>query len=220
MIRCIKLGAIFAVWTGFFAVLLLCYGWTALFRLAHRWRIISRISRSFLLFLRKALRIRVEVHGDCGRLQAGGCVIIANHVSYVDGIVLGSIFPVVLVTKAEVREWPVIGQWAALCGTVFVERGRRHSIGELVAAIRAKLKDGANILLFPEGTASDGERLLPFQTAVLAAPLRSRSAIVPVTITYERIDTRPVSAANRDRIYCYGLWLSCRTSGAYLEPVG
>jgi 1-acyl-sn-glycerol-3-phosphate acyltransferase len=66
-----------------------------------------------------------------------------------------------------------------------------------------KLNAGANILLFPEGHASNGERLLPFQTATLAAPLRNRSIIVPVTLVYKSIDDKAISQTNRDLIYCY-----------------
>jgi 1-acyl-sn-glycerol-3-phosphate acyltransferase len=67
-----------------------------------------------------------------------------------------------------------------------------------------KLKQEANILLFPEGTSTNGERMLPFQSVPLAAPLRTRSIIVPVTVTYKIIDEQPVSAANRDAVYWYG----------------
>ena len=59
-------------------------------------------------------------------------------------------------------------------------------------------------MLFPEGAATNGERMLPFQTAPLAAPLRSRGIIVPVTLAYQSIEGQPVSAANRDLVYCYG----------------
>jgi 1-acyl-sn-glycerol-3-phosphate acyltransferase len=67
-----------------------------------------------------------------------------------------------------------------------------------------KLRQEANILLFPEGTSTNGEKMLPFQTAPLAAPLRNQSIIVPVTLTYKTIDDQPVTAANRDSIYWYG----------------
>ena len=59
-------------------------------------------------------------------------------------------------------------------------------------------------MLFPEGSATNGERMLPFQTAPLAAPLRSGAVIVPITLAYQSIEEQPVSAANRDLIYCYG----------------
>jgi 1-acyl-sn-glycerol-3-phosphate acyltransferase len=128
---------------------------------------------------------------------------ISNHLGYIDGIVLGSLFPVVYVSKREVKSWPVIGQWTTLCGTVFINRQRKGLVPLAVKEISRKLKQEANILLFPEGAATNGERMLPFQTAPLAAPLRNRSIIVPVTLVYRSIEGQPVSRANRDLLYCY-----------------
>jgi 1-acyl-sn-glycerol-3-phosphate acyltransferase len=150
------------------------------------------------------LNIKVIVAGDEGQLERGGYVIIANHVGYVDGFVLGSIVPILFVSKREVRSWPIVGQWNILCGTVFINRQRKDEVGSLVNEMTRKLKHEANILLFPEGTSTNGEKLLPFQTVPLAAPLRSRSIIVPVTVTYKSIDDKPVTVANRDLIYWYG----------------
>jgi 1-acyl-sn-glycerol-3-phosphate acyltransferase len=144
------------------------------------------------------------VEGDESQLERGGYVIISNHLGYVDGIVLGSLFPVVFVSKKEVKSWPLIGQWTTLCGTIFINRQRKGLVPLLINEISRKLEQEANILLFPEGAATNGERMLPFQTAPLAAPLRSRSIIVPVTLAYRRIEEEPVSVTNRDSIYCYG----------------
>jgi lyso-ornithine lipid O-acyltransferase len=125
-------------------------------------------------------------------------------VSYVDGIVLGSIFPILFVSKREVKNWPIVGQWNVLCGTIFINRQRKGLVAGLIRELTRKLKQEANILLFPEGTSTNGEKMLPFQTVPLAAPLRSRSIIVPVTVTYKTIDEQPVNASNRDLIYWYG----------------
>jgi 1-acyl-sn-glycerol-3-phosphate acyltransferase len=111
---------------------------------------------------------------------------------------------VIFVSKEEVKSWPLVGQWTALCGTVFIDRQRKGLIPLAVNEISRKLKQKANILLFPEGAATNGDRMLPFQTAPLAAPLRSRAIIVPVTLAYQSIEEQPVSAANRDLVYCYG----------------
>jgi 1-acyl-sn-glycerol-3-phosphate acyltransferase len=145
----------------------------------------------------------VTVDGDEGQLERGGYVIIGNHVGYIDGIVLGALFPVIFVSKREVKSWPVIGQWTTLCGTIFINRQRKSLVSLTINEIRRKLDQEANILLFPEGAATNGERMLPFQTAPLAAPLRNRSIIIPVTLVYTSVDEQPVSAANRDLIYCY-----------------
>jgi 1-acyl-sn-glycerol-3-phosphate acyltransferase len=202
--RLVKLTAYFSLWAFFFGLVLLVHLWISVLGLPNRWKIISRLMRSLTLILRTILNIKVEIVGDEGALERGGYVIISNHVSYVDGIVLGSVFPVIFVSKKEVKSWPVIGQWNILCGTVFINRQRKKLVPLLVREIGGKLRQQANILLFPEGTSTNGERLLPFQTAPLAAPLRNRSIIVPVTIAYKYIDEQPVSANNRDLVYWYG----------------
>jgi 1-acyl-sn-glycerol-3-phosphate acyltransferase len=170
----------------------------------NRWKIISRINRTYTLLLRSILNIKLTIVGNEGQLERGGYVIIANHVGYIDGIVLGSIFPIVFVSKKEVRSWPIVGQWNLLCGTVFIDRQHKEQVGLLVQEMSRKLKHEANILLFPEGTSTNGERMLPFQTVPLAAPLRSRSVIVPTTLAYKSLDDVPINAVNRDLIYWYG----------------
>jgi len=201
--RWIKLVAILSLWVFFFGVVALAHLWISVLRLPNRWKIVSRLIRSFTLLLRTILNVKVTVQGDEGQLERGGYVIISNHLGYLDGIVLGSLFPVVFVSKKEVKSWPMIAQWMTLCGTVFIDRQRKDLIPLAVTEISRKLQQEANILLFPEGAATNGERMLPFQTAPLAAPLRSRSIIVPITLAYRSIEEKPVSVANRDLIYCY-----------------
>jgi 1-acyl-sn-glycerol-3-phosphate acyltransferase len=202
--RLLKLAAFLSLWVFFFALVATVHLWISILGLPNRWKIVSRLNRNFTLLVRLILNIKVTVAGDEGQMERGGYVIIANHVSYVDGIVLGSIFPILFVSKREVRRWPIVGQWNILCGTVFINRQRKEEVGSLVDEMTRKLKQETNILLFPEGTSTNGEKLLPFQTVPLAAPLRSRSIIVPATIAYKNIDDAPVTAANRDLIYWYG----------------
>jgi 1-acyl-sn-glycerol-3-phosphate acyltransferase len=202
--RWIKLIAIVSLWLFFFGVLALVHLWISVLRLPNRWKIVSRWMRGFTRSMRAIINIKVTVEGDAGQLGGGGYVIISNHFGYLDGIILGSLFPIIFVSKKEVKSWPLVGQWSTLCGTVFINRQKKGLIPLAVTGISQRLKQGANILLFPEGAATNGERMLPFQTAPLAAPLRSRAIIVPVTLAYESIEEQPVSGANRDLIYCYG----------------
>ena len=160
--------------------------WISILGMPNRWKIVSRLNRTYTLLLRSILNIKVTVAGDEGQLERGGYVIIANHVGYIDGIVLGSIFPIVFVSKKEVRSWPIVGQWNILCGTIFIDRQHKGLVGGMVQEMSRKLKQEANILLFPEGTSTNGEQMLPFQTVPLAAPLRSRSVIVPTTLAINR----------------------------------
>jgi 1-acyl-sn-glycerol-3-phosphate acyltransferase len=201
--RWIKLIAILSLGLFFSVVLVLLHLGISVLRLPNRWKIVSRCIRGFTWLMRKILNIKITVEGDVRQLQRGGYVIISNHFGYLDGIVIGSLFPVIFVSKMEVKSWPIVGQWTTLCGTVFINRQRKGLIPLAVNEMTRKLRQGANILLFPEGAATNGERLLPFQTAPLAAPLRSRAIIVPITLAYESVNEQPVSAANRDLIYCY-----------------
>ena len=202
--RLLKLAAFLSLWVVFFALVTIVHLWISVLGLPNRWKIISRLNRNYTLLLRLILNIRVSVTGDEGQLERGGYVIIANHVSYVDGIVLGSIFPIIFVSKREVKSWPIIGQWNVLCGTIFINRQRKIQVASLIRQMTRKLKQEANLLLFPEGTSTNGEGILPFQTVPLAAPLSNRSIIVPVTVTYKTIDDQPVTTANRDSVYWYG----------------
>ncbi|MGE5060330.1 MAG: lysophospholipid acyltransferase family protein [Betaproteobacteria bacterium] len=202
--RLLKLAAFLSLWVVFFALVTIVHLWISVLGLPNRWKIISRLNRNYTLLLRLILNIKVSVTGDEGQLERGGYVIIANHVSYVDGIVLGSIFPIIFVSKREVKSWPIIGQWNVLCGTIFINRQRKIQVASLIRQMTRKLKQEANLLLFPEGTSTNGEGILPFQTVPLAAPLRNRSIIVPVTVTYKTIDDQPVTTANRDSVYWYG----------------
>jgi 1-acyl-sn-glycerol-3-phosphate acyltransferase len=202
--RWIKLVAILSLWLFFFGVLAVVHLWMSVLKLPNRWKIVSRWMRGFTWSMRRILNITITVEGDPGQLKRGGYVIISNHFGYLDGIVLGSLFPVIFVSKREVKSWPLVGQWKTLCGSVFIDRQRKGLISLAVKEISGKLKQQANILLFPEGAATNGDRMLPFQTAPLAAPLRSRAIIVPITLAYQRIEGQSVSPANRDLLYCYG----------------
>ena len=202
--RLLKFAAFLSLWVVFFVLVAIVHLWISILGLPNRWKILSRLNRNYTLLLRLILNIKVTIAGDAGQLERGGYVIIANHVSYVDGIVLGSIFPIVFVSKREVKKWPIVGQWNVLCGTIFINRQRKNEVGTMVREMTRKLRQEANVLLFPEGTSTNGEKMLPFQTVPLAAPLRSRSIIVPVTLAYTTIDEQPVTAANRDFVYWYG----------------
>lgn len=169
-----------------------------------RWRIVSGLMRRFNHILRILLNVKIDLEGARDYLGAGGHFIASNHLGYLDGIVLGSLFPVIFVTKRQVKRWPVIGQLLTLLGTIFVDRENKQDILRVIDRISGTLRQGANVLIFPEGTSTNGERLLPFQSAFFAAPLVAGASVAPVTIAYRFVGQEPLSAANRDRLYWYG----------------
>ncbi len=202
--RIVKVVTLFGVWGLLFIAAAAVRLWLILWRPRNGWRIVAEMTRRFVALLRTIVGIRITVQGDLDLLDIEGAVITANHLGYLDGFVLGSLFPVIFITKGEVRRWPVIGLWTKLCGTIYIDRQRKGKISRAVEEIVERVHQKANILIFPEGTSTNGEHLLPFQTAPFAAPLRAHAPVLPLTITYRRIDGEPISETNRDKVYWYG----------------
>ncbi len=138
----------------------------------------------------------------------GPLLVVSNHCSYLDILVLGSLIPGSFVAKSEVAGWPLFGLLAKLQETVFVERKARSAVGRQRDDMRARLEAGDTLILFPEGTSSDGNRTLPFKTALFAVastrvdgkPVR----VQPVSITPTHLDGIPMGFAFRPLYAWYG----------------
>jgi 1-acyl-sn-glycerol-3-phosphate acyltransferase len=94
-------------------------------------------------------------------------LLVSNHLSYLDILVLSALTPSIFVAKRDVKNWPVFGWFAHLGGTLFVDRERRTQVGGSTKALQDVLEEGALVVLFPEGTSSDGRSVLPFKSALL-----------------------------------------------------
>ena len=149
------------------------------------------------------IRVRVE-----GIPAAPPLLIAANHISWIDITTLGSVLPVSFVSKAEVARWPVIGTLARLQRTVFIDRTRRSQTASATEAIADRVGRGDVIVLFAEGTTGDGNRILPFRSALLgAARAASGSRLItvqPVAITYAAVHGLPIGRVDRPMIAWYG----------------
>jgi lyso-ornithine lipid O-acyltransferase len=149
----------------------------------------------------RLMRIRVTTHGTPATGRP--LLIVANHVSWSDISVLGTVMPVSFVAKSEMKDWPVFGWLAKLQRSVFVNRNVRHETGLQVREIADRLsKDDDVIVLFAEGTTSDGTRLLPFKSSLIGAAKlamgEAGSAIVqPVAIAYTRYGGLPMGFSRR-----------------------
>jgi 1-acyl-sn-glycerol-3-phosphate acyltransferase len=136
---------------------------------------------------RRALKVfHVEV-AFAGPLPTSG-LLVCNHLSYIDIPVIASQAPCVFVAKSEVRGWPVFGWFARLAGTVFVQRTKRTDAGRAMGEIKAALAAGHLVVLFPEGTSSGGETVLPFKSALLEPAAQSGRAVMAAHIHYELAD--------------------------------
>ena len=118
-----------------------------------------------------------------GTIPKSGLVV-SNHLSYVDILVIASITPAMFVAKREVKNWPVFGFFARLAGTVFVDRERRTRVGQTTSEIETALSEGALVVLFPEGTSSNGETVLPFKSSLLEPAARQTHALFASHIQY------------------------------------
>ena len=146
-------------------------------------------------FVRRRLGIRVIVEG----VPPDRGLIVSNHLSYVDILIYGATLPCVFVSKAEVRSWPLLGLLASFGGTVFIDRGRPSSAAAAAQQITTMLKAHVPVLLFPEGTSSDGSRVLRFHASLFAPAVLAASPVTAASISYSAAP----SAAEKDLCY-YG----------------
>jgi len=115
-------------------------------------------------------------------------LLFTNHLSYMDVMAICAVTPAVFVSKAEVRKWPLFGWFAAIAGTVFINRQRRTHVGEVNREVEEALAAGTLVTIFPEGTSSNGETILPFRTSLLEPATRGNHDIAVGWLHYELSD--------------------------------
>jgi 1-acyl-sn-glycerol-3-phosphate acyltransferase len=128
------------------------------------------------------LRAQVRVSGP---LPEPPFLLATNHLSYVDILVLASRMPMRFVAKAEVRRWPLLGPICHGFGTIFIDRSDRRDIPRVLAEIERALGRGEGVILFPEGTSSSGESVLPFRSPLLALPARLGLPVHAAALRYD-----------------------------------
>lgn len=156
-----------------------------------------------------ALGVRVTVRGSMS--SARPLMIASNHISWLDIMVLGSIADVCFIAKSELNGWPIFGWLSRLQRTIFVERERKHKSGEQVSELARRLAGGDVVVLFAEGSTSDGNLILPFKSTLFGAAttaIREGAAetvhIQPVAITYVRVHGMPMGRQHRPLIAWIG----------------
>jgi 1-acyl-sn-glycerol-3-phosphate acyltransferase len=161
-------------------------------RLPHRYhRLVCRI-----------LGVKLRIVGTLPR--RGPALIVSNHVSWLDIPVLSAVAPVSFVAKREVGTWPFFGTLARLQRTVFVDRDRRHRTGASAGELAARLAEGDMVVLFPEGTSSDGSGVLPFKSAFFAGAEAAGTPVIPVAVAYAGFRNLPMGRRLRPSYAWYG----------------
>lgn len=138
------------------------------------------MSRRFLALL----HCQVTVSGD---IPSEG-LIASNHLGYVDILVMGSLCPAIFVAKSDVNGWPVFGWLTRNAGTIFVSRDHPTKVPAQLSEMKKPLKEGIPVVLFPEGTSSDGSSVLPFRSSLLESGVRSGKLVTPAGIAYDLLE--------------------------------
>ena len=170
-------------------------------------RLVSGWSRLLLAAL--GVRIRAVGAGRAGAADPGagrgagrpvgggaarGTLLVANHVSWVDVLLVAAVRPGRMLAKTEVRSWPLFGRLAAGVGTIFIERDRLRALPRTVQEIGAALRRGEHVVVFPEGSTWCGRGGGRFRSAAFQAALEAGAPVQPVTIRYRLADGAPTTA--------------------------
>lgn len=151
----------------------------------------------FPMLWHKAVSRALGVHSELsGTLATGSVLYVCNHISWLDIPVMGSRLKASFVAKAEVGEMGLVGFLADIQETIYVQRERRQQAGAQAMGIQERLKQGDNIILFPEGTSNDGVHVLPFKSslfAVVEGEGMDKARIQPITIAYTHLNGLPLT---------------------------
>ena len=134
----------------------------------------------------------------------GPVLIASNHVSWLDIVVLSAVAPLSFIAKREVNRWPFFGSLARLQRTVFVHRDKRHETGNSRDEMRERFKARDILVLFPEGTSSDGHTVLPFKSAFFGAAEYAGVTVQPVSLAYSGHRNLPMNGRLRPSYAWYG----------------
>jgi 1-acyl-sn-glycerol-3-phosphate acyltransferase len=161
-----------------------------------------RFPHSYHRVVARLLGIRMRISGTPVRHRAS--LIAVNHVSWLDIPVLSAVVPLSFIAKREVASWPFFGTLARLQRTVFIDRERRQTTATARDEMRARLADGETLVLFAEGTSSDGLRVLPFKTAFFAAAEVPGVVVQPISLVYHGHWGVPMTRRRRPCYAWYG----------------
>ena len=169
-------------------------------------KIIPLVERWLPVFFHKillwVLSIKVEIVGETGQSKKSN-LYVSNHLSYLDIPILGSKFPLRFVAKSEVQDWPLLGFLATKGRSIFIKRNKTDSINQKNKILEL-LSSHEKVLIFPEGTTSDGNRVLEFKSSSFSSVENQNFLIQPIVIVYSHLNGIPINRWLRPMIAWYG----------------
>lgn len=157
------------------------------------WLDVAGRNRRIRAWSRQLLAIcNVTVQSSGSHAQAlEHCLVVANHVSWLDIFVINAVHPCRFVAKAEIRSWPVLGWLAARAGTIFISRGSKRDLRKIFQGLVDKLKQGERVGVFPEGTTAAQGQLLPFHANLFESAIDAGVPVQPFAVSYVDAQGRP-----------------------------
>lgn len=153
----------------------------------------------------RLLGVRLHVkHRERFHSPGKGRLIVANHVSYLDILIIASLVPSVFITSVELGGTLLLGTLARLGGSMFVERRKATGLKQEIGLISRTLEDGFTVVLFPEGTTSNGERVHPFKKSLFDAAVDTQTDVLPLCLRYTAVNDEELTSRNRDSVFFYG----------------
>lgn len=131
-------------------------------------------------------------------------LIVSNHLSYLDILIISSHLPTCFVTSKEMKETPFLGQLCLLGGCLFVERRSKAGLTEEIKELSNALDNGLSVVIFPEATSTNGEAVIRFRRPLFQAAINSCSKVLPVCLNYRTLDGEKLTLKNRDKVFWYG----------------
>jgi len=162
----------------------------------------TRISRKF----EKAFRMKVTIHNPerLKNLSETNYLAVCNHVSYTDIILLSALDNFVFITSVEMGNNIFLGSITRYGGCLFTNRKKYVSLPQEIDKFARTVSEGFKVMLFPEGTSTNGETVKEFRSSLFQTALIAKCPVLPICIKYKSLDGKPISLANRDLLYWYG----------------
>ncbi len=198
LIACIKLF-LFGVLCAF--IIPTQFIWQLIFKKSDLYFVIPRLFNRLTLLI---FRIKVDIQGE--QISKKNVIFVGNHLSYIDIPVLGSYLPATFIAKADVRKWPVFGTLASISRTIYIERNRGTAL-KCIKDIEKSIQEKRSLILFPEGTSTQGIKVLPFKSSIfelfLHESLKKNLILQPFTLTINSADKKEIIQPKDNDLYAW-----------------
>ena|SRR5690606_32199106 len=164
-------------------------------------KLLTRQVSFYSRIMLRVLGIKISFKGE---FQEENALIVCNHLSYLDVLVLSSLRSTAFVTSKEIKATPFLGEIVKLAGCLFVDRKKRSNLRGEISELKEGLLNGLSITVFPEATSTNGDEVLRFKRPLFEAAREAGKPILPLTINYLSISGEKVSVSNRDLVCWYG----------------